>query len=197
MFETVGNEWSFSRNPPTKKSCKRHPGGDWIWFWVCVCVWPKPLDPGLSQDRVDATMPEKLLWTTLDRKHWSYDWAKVSGGLGWNLFQPKGSFLRKLGRWSKEAKGVWRQKSCAGLYTFCDLFRAIFYLFVAENPTFSWFTEQLKPACIWKITQYIYYWMDNLRRNEFILEKNIFPPFRYQLSWIHLNSKWASYTPEN
>ena len=60
------------------------------------CVWPNPLDPGLFQDRVDATMPEKLPWTTLDRKHWSYDWAKVSGGLGWNLFQPKGSFLRKL-----------------------------------------------------------------------------------------------------
>lgn len=77
---------------------------------------------------------------------------------GLEFFQPKGSFLRKLGRWSKEAKGVWRQKSCAGFYTFCDLFRAIFYLFVAENPTFSWFTELLKPARIWKITQYIYYW---------------------------------------
>ena len=49
-------------------------------------------------------MPEKLLWTTLDRKHWSYDWAKVVGvgegqGVWWfglEFFQPKGSFLRKL-----------------------------------------------------------------------------------------------------
>jgi len=58
-----------------------------------------PLHLGF-EDRVDATMPEKLLWTTLDRKHWSYDWAKVgkeegrvvSGGLGWNFSNPRAVF---------------------------------------------------------------------------------------------------------